>query len=262
MTAITRAVSEAMNRCELAFLAPQPMDIALASEQHRRYEDCLRRLGVRVVSLPAAPELPDSVFVEDPAVVLDEVAVVTRMAAAARRSEAESLAEALAPFRPLRRMRESATLEGGDVMRAGRRLYVGRSERTNAEGIRQLREAVEEFGYTVEVVDVRGCMHLKTGCCWLGEDRVLVNPAWIETEALAGFEVWPVPSEEPWGANVLVVNGAVLVAASAPGTRRLLESRGMRVEALEIGELMKAEAGLTCMSLLFQDHAFLADKEL
>lgn len=262
MTAITRAVSPAMNSCELAFLPRQAIDIALAGEQHRRYEDCLRHLGVRVLSLPAEPDLPDSVFVEDPAVVLDEVAVITRMAVASRRGEAESLAQALAPFRRVRRMAPPATLDGGDVMRVGRRLFVGRSERTNADGIRQLRELAEEFGHTVEAVEVCGCLHLKTGCCWLGDDRVLANPAWIDSDSLTGFEIWPVPSEEPWGANVLVVGGTVVVPASAPQTRWLLESRGMRVEALDIGELMKAEAGLTCMSLLFKEDASRADKVL
>ena len=117
LTAITRAVSPSINRCELGYLERQPIDVEKAAEQHKRYEECLRELGVPVVSLPAEPEMPDSMFVEDPAVVVDEVAVMTRMGAESRRKESESLAAALARFRPLRWMRQPATLEGGDVLR-------------------------------------------------------------------------------------------------------------------------------------------------
>jgi dimethylargininase len=251
MTAITRAVSPAMNRCELAFLPRQPIDVARAQEQHRQYEACLRALGVHVVSLPGEPDLPDAVFVEDPAVVVDEAAVVTRMGTESRREESASLAAALASFRPLLRMSAPATLEGGDVMRIGRTLYVGRSERTNAEGIRQLRDLLEPVGYQIEPVEVRGCLHLKTGCCYLGQGRLLANRGWIDAAPLNGYEIWDVPRDEPWAANVLSVNETVLLPASAPGTRKMLRERGLRVEAVDIGELTKAEAGLTCMSLLF-----------
>ena len=265
MTAITRAISPAMNHCELTFLPRRAINVGKANEQHRCYEDCLRRLGVRVVSLPAEADLPDAAFVEDPAIVVDEVAVMARMGAASRREEAESLAAVLAAYRPLQWMTPPATLEGGDVMRIGTRLFVGQSERTNMEGIRQLGGFVGQFGYSVEAVEVRGCMHLKTGCCYLGEERILANRAWIDTSPLDGCEIWDVPAEEPWGANVLVVGATVLLPASAPRTRRLLEGRGLTVEVLDIGELMKAEAGLTCMSILFpagaiKERASAADK--
>ena len=125
LTAITRAVSPSMEACELTYLERQPIDIARAREQHRAYEACLAELGVEVISLPAEADYPDAVFVEDAAVVLDEVAVMTRMGAASRRGEAESLARVLERYRPLRWLREPATLDGGDVMLAGKTLYVG-----------------------------------------------------------------------------------------------------------------------------------------
>ena len=131
LTAITRGVSPAINRCELGFLPRQEIDVEKASAQHQAYEACLRDLGVAVVSLPPEPDLPDSMFVEDPAVVVDEVAVMTRMGAASRRGEAATLAPVLARYRPLRWMKEPGTLEGGDVLRLGRTLYVGLSARTN-----------------------------------------------------------------------------------------------------------------------------------
>src|ERR1700694_3937944 len=138
LTAITRAVSPSINRCELGYLARQPIDAGKAALQHRQYEVCLREVRVCVLSLPAQPDMPDSMFVEDPAVVVDEVAVMTRMGAESRRKESDSLAAALAKFRPLRWMWPPGTLEGGDVLRVESILYVGLSSRTNREGMAQL----------------------------------------------------------------------------------------------------------------------------
>jgi dimethylargininase len=251
-TAITRSISPAMNQCELAYLPRQAIDIARADGQHRQYESCLRELGVRVISLEPEPDLPDAVFVEDPAVVVDEVAVLTRMGAEPRRREAQSLARALAPFRPLRWLREPATLEGGDVMRVGRTLYVGASVRTNAEGIRQLAEALSPFGYEVRAVEVRGCMHLKTGCTYLGERTLLANRGWIDAGAFQGFRIIDVAPAEPWAANVLRIGDTLVMPDAFPATASLLERQGWKVRALDTSELMKAEAGMTCMSILFE----------
>src|SRR2546430_11943511 len=131
LTAITREVSTSVNNCQLSFHAREPIDVAGAIAQHRAYQDCLAELGVRVVSLPAEPELPDAVFVEDPAVVVDEVAVISIMGAPSRRPEANSLATTLSRYRPLKFLTEPATLDGGDVFRVGRSLFVGLSRRTN-----------------------------------------------------------------------------------------------------------------------------------
>src|SRR5579859_3028253 len=127
LTAITRAVSPEINRCELGYLTRQEIDVALARRQHEQYENCLRELGATVISLPAEPGMPDCMFVEDPAVVVKQVAVMTRMGAASRRREAESLAAVLARFRPIEWLRAPATLEGGDVLRMGSTLFVGLS---------------------------------------------------------------------------------------------------------------------------------------
>jgi dimethylargininase len=204
-----------------------------------------------VISLPAEPDLPDSMFVEDPAVVVDEVAVMTRMGAESRRGESESLARELARFRPLRWLREPATLEGGDVLRAGSAFFVGLSMRTNPDGISQLTAELEPLGYSVKPVEVRGCLHLKSACCPLGDRTILANRNWVDMSAFAGFDVVDVPEDEPGAANVLAVGDTVLVPAAFPGTARLLADRGWKVRVLDISELMKAEAGLTCSSILF-----------
>lgn len=250
LTAITRAVSPAINRCELGYLPRQEIDFSKATEQHRRYEARLRELGIAVVSLPAEPELPDSMFVEDPAVVVNEIAVIARMGAASRRAESESLAEALARYRPLRWLQEPATLEGGDVLRIGRTLYVGLSQRTNLAGIAQLEEELRPFGYTVRPVEVRGCLHLKSACCSLGDRTILANREWLDMAPFEGLTIVDVPASEPRAANVLAIGNTVLVPESFPETVNVLEQLDWNVRTLDISELMKAEAGLTCSCIL------------
>ncbi len=249
LTAITRAVSPALDRCELGHLPRQPIDVARAAAEHRQYEACLRELGVSVVSLPAEPDLPDSNFIEDPAVVVAEVAMMTRMGAESRRAESASLARALESFRPLRWMTPPATLEGGDVLRVGSRVFVGMSSRTNAAGIAQLDAELQPYGYTILPVKVRGCLHLKSACCAVGSETILINRQWVDPAAFPGFEIVDVPADEPRAGNVLAIGETVLVASSFPGTAELLDRRGWRVRPVDISELMKAEAGLTCSSI-------------
>jgi dimethylargininase len=251
LVAITRAVSPSLNECELSFVERQPIDTDRAGEQHGRYRECLQSLGIHVITLAAAPDFPDAVFVEDPAIVLDEVAVITRLGAASRRGEAESLAEALAPYRPLRRIDAPGTLEGGDVVRIGRALFVGRSARSNQEGIAQLARATAPFGYTVQAVEMCGCLHLKSACTYLGRDTVLANRDWVDLGPFAGCRVIDVAPGEAAAADALAVGDTVLLPASFPQTARLLERAGWRVLPVDVSELQKAEAGVTCMSLIF-----------
>jgi dimethylargininase len=251
LKAVTREISTGMNRCELSYLDRVEIDIVQASDQHRQYETCLRAMGAEVISLPAEPDLPDSVFVEDPAVVVDEVAIMTRPGAESRRREGDSLAQTLAQFRPLRRMEAPATLEGGDVMRAGKTLYVGASARTNPAGIAQLAEELKPYGYAVKAVEVRGCLHLKSGCCYLGEGIVLANRAWADMAAFEGMRIVEVAPGEPWAANVLTVGPDALMPAGFPATAEIVQGLGWNVRTVDISELRKAEAGVTCSSLIF-----------
>jgi dimethylargininase len=252
LTAITRGVSPAINRCELGFLPRQEIDVEKATAQHQAYEACLRDLGVAVVSLPPEPDLPDSMFVEDPAVVVDEVAVITRMGATSRRGEAATLAPVLARYRPLRWIEHPGTLEGGDVLRVGRTIYIGLSGRTNQAGIDQFTEYLRPFGYSVKPVPVRECLHLKSACTRLDDRTLLANRAWLDPSTFQGLRIVDVPSEEPRAANVLAIGATVLVPTPFPGTGALLERQGWKVQLLDISELMKAEAGLTCSSILFE----------
>lgn len=249
LRAIVRRVSPALTRCELTYLERQEIDVERAAAQHAGYVRTLEELGVEVTALPAEPGLADSVFVEDPVVVVDEVAMIARLGAESRRPEAESMAAALAPYRPLRRMSAPATLEGGDVFRAGRTLYVGLSQRTNEQGIAQLRAAVAPFGYEVRPVRVHGCLHLKSGACPAGDRTLLVNREWVDASAFAGLDLIDV--EEEWAADVLTAAGIVLMPSGFPRTQRIIERAGFPVRTVDVSELQKAEAGVTCMSVIF-----------
>jgi dimethylargininase len=249
--AITRAVSRSLGDCELTWLEREPIDIDRAIAEHEAYEACLRSLGVRVISLPALEEHPDAVFVEDPAIVLDELAVITTMGAASRRGERASLAAALAEFRPVIHMRDPAKLEGGDVMRVGRDLYVGLSARTGQAGVDQLREILTPFGYQVTAMELRDCLHLKSACCCVGEDTVLINRAWVDATPLERYRLIDVAPEEPWAANVLRAGESLVMADAFPLTTARLRDAGFDVRTVDVSELMKAESGVTCSSLLF-----------
>ncbi len=252
LTAITRAVSPAMLDCELSFIDRKPIDLAKAQKQHHAYEKLLEKLGARVVSLPAKPDLPDSMFVEDPAIVLDELAVILPLGTESRRGEAASLANALSKYRKLAHVSLPGTLEGGDVLRISRKLFVGLTKRSNAEGIRQLTELLKPFGYEVIAVPVTGCLHLKSAVTCLGRNMLLANRAWFETGPFAGYDWIDVDPLEPHAANALPVGGTVIFPASFPRTGSRIESRGFHVTPLDISELQKAESGLTCSSLLFE----------
>jgi dimethylargininase len=255
LTAITRAVSSGIVNCELTFVARQPIDLAKAEEQHRAYQALLEKCGARLISLPSEPALPDSMFVEDPAIVLDELAIIFPLGTETRRPEAASLAQALAKFRKLARVELPGQVEGGDILRIGRRLFAGLSSRTNADGIRQLASILAPRRYEVVSVVVTGCLHLKSAVTYVGRNTLLANRDWFDTQPFAGFEWIDVASEEPHAANALALGDTVIFPASFPRTRALLEARGFHVTPLDISELQKAESGLTCSSLLFDDSA-------
>ena len=247
-------MSRSLDRCELGYLPRQPIDFQRASQQHHGYEACLAKLGLSIIPLEPEHALPDAVFVEDTAVVVDEIAVIARPGAASRRPEVESVARALSRYRPLGWIQAPATLDGGDVIHAGRKLFVGASTRTNAEGIRQLASHLEPYGYAVETVQIRDCLHMKSACCYLGRQTILANRAWLDTAPFRDFRLLDVAPEEPWAANVLAIGETVIIPAAFPATARILGESGWRVRPLDISEIMKAEAGVTCMSLILKSH--------
>ena len=251
LTAITRGVSASLAAGELTFRERTPIDVTLARRQHEGYEAALVQLGVRIDHLPPEDALADAVFVEDAAMVLDEIAIVTAPGAASRRGETESIARAVGRYRPVKRLTAPATLDGGDVVRIGRTLYVGLSSRTNEAGVDQLGALLSPLGYTVLGVEVAGALHLKTACTYAGRGILLANPEWAATNMFRDVEVLPVDASEPWGASVLAIGETLVMPASFPRTRAKLEARGFTVVPIDLSELQKAEGGPTCLSIVF-----------
>lgn len=253
LVALTRPVSPNLGDCELTHLERRPVDIGKAESQHRAYEQALVEAGCALVRVPAAPDLPDAVFVEDTAVVFDELAVVARPGAPSRRPEVDPVVAVLSGYRGLRRIEEPGTLDGGDVLVIGRRVLVGDSDRTNVEGARQLARILEPLGYDVQRIEVHGCLHLKTAVTALADRTLLINPEWVSAARLSGYHRVEVDPTEPFAANVLRLGDRLLMAEEHPRTRGRLESLGMRVMTVALSELARAEAGATCCSLLLRE---------
>ncbi|HEY8233803.1 MAG TPA: dimethylargininase [Vicinamibacteria bacterium] len=249
--ALMRGVPSTLADCELTWLEREPIDLGRAVAQHAAYASLLASLGLEVVELPADPAFPDCCFVEDVAVVLDEVALLTRPGAESRRGEIAGVEAALARYRRIETTPPPATLEGGDVLRVGATLFVGRSARTNEFGIARLAEVAEPLGYRVVTVPVTGCLHLKSAVTALDDERLLVNRAWLDPAPLAGFHLVDVAPEEPGAANVLRVDGTLVAHSGFARTIERVASLGYAVRTLDVSEFLKAEAALTCKSLLF-----------
>lgn len=249
--ALVRPVSASLAECELTHLTRVAIDVPRAAAQHAAYVAALRGLGVTVDLLPPADELPDAVFIEDTAVVLEEVAIITRPGAASRRAETAAVARALEPHRPLLWMNAPETLDGGDVLRVDRTLYVGLSERSNDAGIRALQALTSPYGFEVVPVEFAGCLHLKTAVTVVGNRLLLLNPAWVDPAAFPGCDWLAVDPAEPFAANALQVGAAVVHGRDFTRTRLRLETEDIPVVPVAVDELAKAEGGVTCCCLLF-----------
>ena len=253
MKAITRPPTDALGRCELTYVERRPIDVGRALAQHTRYEETLRFLGVEVLSLPPEPAFPDACFVEDTAVVLEDAAILANPGAESRRGEVASIAEALEQHRRLERVDDQARFDGGDVLVVGRTVFVGAAQhnaRTNEAGIEGIRRVAVPLGYTVKVVPFDGCLHLQSAVTRIGQKAVLVNPDCADPAAFSPLTVELSSPREPNGANALRIGKRVIVAESARETAATLKRRGYHVMTLDVSEFEKAEAGLTCLSLL------------
>ncbi len=249
--AIVRELSASMSNCELSFVTREAIDLPLARRQHLAYQQALAQAGCRVIVLPPEDAMPDAVFVEDVALVLDEVAIMTRPGAESRRGEGRAVAEALASHRRLLAIDAPGTLDGGDVMRVGRTLYVGQSARSNAAAVAQLRTQVAAFGHAVESVPMRGCLHLKSAVTMVADGILLINRDWVDPAAFAGFRLIDVDADEPHAANALRIGDTLIYPSCFPRTQARLQAAGIKVHALDVSELQKAEGAVTCCSLVF-----------
>ncbi len=250
--ALTRGISSTLARCELTHLEREPIDVDRARLQHGVYERALEAAGCRLERVPAADELPDCTFVEDTAVVVDELAVVCRPGAESRRTEAAAVAQILERYRPLVFIETPGTVDGGDVLRVGRQVFVGMSTRTNRSGLEQLQASLVPLGYVVTPVLVSHCLHLKTAATGLDDETVLVQRAWLPQFEPSGLRVVASHPEEPFAANALAIGAVVLYPQRFPRTLERLLAEGYDVRTVPADELGRAEAGLTCCSVVFE----------
>jgi len=223
----------------------------LMLSQHQAYLDALRQLGLEVILLEEEEEYPDAYFVEDAAIVTPQVAVITRPGAPSRRGEEESIEPILSQYRPILRITEPGTLDGGDVLMVGNHFFIGSSLRTNLEGAAQLADALNQYGHTAEVVPVDAGLHLKSSVSTLGEDRLLVTQALADYPGFANYQRTILPPGEAYAANTLWVNGTLLTPQGYPRTLEMLNKLGLPVIELDVSEVHKMDGGLTCMSLRF-----------
>jgi dimethylargininase len=250
--AITREISSDIERCELTHLTRQPIDIEKARAEHQAYEQRLREAGYRLDRLSTGASMPDSLFVEDIAVVFDEVAIITRPGAPSRRAETAAVADALRAYRPIRSIDPPGTIDGGDVLTVGTRVFVGESSRTNRSAIAQMESILAPYGYTVLGVAVRGCLHLKSAVTAIADDTLLINRDWAPADRFLPFHLVDVDPAEPMAANALRLHDRVIYPALFPRTRARLDDQGIRVVGVDVAEIAKAEGAVTCCSLVFQ----------
>lgn len=250
--AITREISPKLTDCELTHLDRKPIDIAKAREQHLAYEEALKSVGFTIHRLKETPELADAVFVEDTAVVFPEVGIITRPGAVSRQPETESMADVLKEYRELAEIQSPGTIDGGDVLVLGKKVFVGISGRTNEEAILQFSKILQPFGYEVIGVPVAHCLHLKTAIAVLRDDLLLINPNWIDESLFPNHHIIHVDPAEPYSANVMCFGNVAICPIAFKGTRKILENLGFEIIDVDQSELAKAEAGLTCCSVIVQ----------
>ncbi|MGR0319159.1 dimethylargininase [Agromyces sp. ZXT2-3] len=247
--ALVRIPASNLDEGELTHLERRPVDQALADEQWDDYCAALVAEGWETVEVDAAPDLPDSVFIEDTVVVFDGLAVIANPGAESRRPEVDAVERTVRalPGMSVARITAPGTLDGGDVLKVGSTVYVGASSRTNAEGIRQLRAILSPLAYTVVAVPTAKALHLKSAVTALPDGTIIGFPDLIESTSLfPRFLAVP----EPEGVAVVVLSDeTLLMSASAPRSAELLSGLGYRVVTVDISEFEKLEGCVTCLSV-------------
>ena len=250
--ALVRRPSPQLDAGIVTHLERRAVDLGRATEQWDAYVDALRGAGWSTVEVPAADDCPDGVFVEDTMVVHRSVAVIGRPAAPTRRGEIAGAAATVEELGyAVARIRAPGTLDGGDVLKIGDTLYVGRGGRTDPEAVRQLRAVLGPVGVSVVAVPVRSVLHLKSAVTALPDGTVIGYPPVVDEPAL-----WPrfVPMPEESGAHVVDLgDGRVLMAASAPRSAERVADLGWEPVLVDIGEFEKLEGCVTCLSVRLRD---------
>lgn len=229
-------------------IARSVVDTELADAQWEGYVSTLAQHGWDVIEVPVAPDAADSVFVEDTVVIFGETAVITRPGAESREQETEAVEQTIAQLGlTIEKITAPASLDGGDVLKVGTTVYVGRGGRTNAEGVRQLRVIAGRLGYRVVAVPVTKVLHLKSAVTALPDGTVIGFRPHIDDPNV--FDRFLAVPEESGSAVVVLDDSTVLMAASAPRSAELIADLGYTVKTVDISEFEKLEGCVTCLSV-------------
>lgn len=229
-------------------------DYELALKQHDTYIEALKQCNVNVTVLEADERYPDSCFVEDPAVLTSKCAIITNPGAASRNGEKDEIVNTIKQFYSedtIEYIKAPGTLEGGDVMMVNNHFYVGKSARTNEEGIRQFIEILNKYGFSGSEVPLEKVLHLKTGVNYIENNNLLVSGEFIEKEDFNDFNKIIIPEEEAYGANCIWMNGNVIVPKGYPTVEKAVRDLGYNVIIVDTSEYRKIDGGLSCLSLRF-----------
>ncbi len=226
-------------------------DYSLMLQQHHAYVDTLTHLGVQVTELEALDNYPDAHFVEDTAVIVPEIGIIARPGAKSRRGEEITIEHELAKYKDIEKIKAPGTVDGGDVLIAGKKVYIGISQRTNQEGANQLSEILKKFGYDSTYISVNKGLHLKSDINYIGKNTVLIRDYFFNTQDFKSYTKIVVKPEESSAANSLWVNNKLIIPKGFVETKlKLLQAEFDLIE-LDMSESQKMDGGLTCLSLRF-----------
>jgi dimethylargininase len=229
----------------------EEMNVSLALTQYEHYLAILERRGYQLVFAQETPHLPDGVFVEDTMFAAGEHLVVTRPGASSRFEEIATIEPLLRELgaKPLA-ISEPHTMDGGDVLVVDRHVFVGVSTRTTLGAVDELRTLLSPFGFTVIAASVTGCLHLKSAITRLPNNELLAVTKWINQSLFTSHGFVVHQAAEDTGGDILCLDQIVVIPANAPRTAQYIRSLGFVVEEIDVSELQKIEAGVTCMSVL------------
>jgi dimethylargininase len=228
-----------------------PPSYALILQQHRSYVETLKSIGLKIIEFEALPDYPDAHFVEDTAVVTPKVAIITNPGAESRQGEEAAIAEILTPYRAIEHIQAPGTLDGGDVLMIGNHFFIGISERTNSHGAEQLGKILEKYENTWTTLQVSAGLHFKSSVNYAGNNTLLVTEGFAGHKALSEYNKIIVSRAEEYAANVLWINGHLLIPKGFPDTKIKLEKLDLNIIELDVSEMRKMDGGLTCLSIRF-----------
>lgn len=249
--AIVRGIPNTFQDCVTISGDTPKINVELARQQHETYCNTLEQLGLKLIRIEADDALPDCCFTEDTAIVFGDLAIITYPGTPSRVAEKVEMEKTLVPLKKMYHLSPPATLDGGDVLKIDKKIFIGNSSRTNEEGIKQIADIINPRGFEVIGVKIWNTLHLKSVCTYLGNGCIILAEGYLDEKIFSQYDKIIVPKEEEYSANCLVVNGKVLIPNGFPKTRSLIEAKGFSVIELEISEAKKADGALTCSSIIF-----------